>query len=73
MTSGLHLAPEIHNGIQEDILIAISITLGIQHLSNDVCSMLFGATIEEMYFIDMSVQSELCVQGANQGTGGANS
>ena len=49
------IAPVINNGVQQDILIAISITLGIQHLSDDICGQFFGTAIREANLVDLCV------------------
>ena len=50
--SYIGIAPVVHNGVQEDILIADPIPLGVQHLSNDVRGQFFGTTIWEVDLID---------------------
>ena len=52
---GISIAPIVNNRVQQDILIAIRLTLGVQRLSNDINSQLFGATIQEVDLIDTCV------------------
>ena len=61
--SNICITPIIYNGGQQDILIAIRLTLGVQRLSNDINSQLFGATIQEVDLIDTCVSSKIIFGG----------